>query len=55
MSWAHEHTFVERTLVKQSEEEYLVANVDAGHAWRQLQQMDRASEASRSVVDSVSE
>ena len=46
---------VTRRQFHKSEEEYLVANVDAGHAWRQLQQMDRASEASRSVVDSVSE
>ena len=45
---------VTRRQFRKSEEEYLVANVDAGHAWRQLQQMDRDSEASRSVVDSIS-
>ena len=46
---------VTRRQFHKSEEEYLVANVDAGHAWRELQRMDRDSETSRSAVDSVSE
>ena len=46
---------VTRRQFHKSEEEYLVANVDAGHAWRQLQQMDRVSEARERPVETLDE